>query len=652
MLDQDALASLKGLKSKMEADKERADATIKGTQSSYGFAVLDDGREIFVTPDEMLKVLQEDRVKVCVHPGREGKLIADIERLIESPLGEFAGVCVTKGKAFFVQPDYGVLTRWLFVPPHARNGAKAGDYVRCAILRHPIKDGKPQAKILSVLGNTKTPGLENQYALTRASIPQQWPAAILKQIESLVALPYDESSRVDLTGLGFVSIDAAKTQDIDDALYAETSPDGWTLYVAIADPSDAIVAGSELNQAVAQRATTVYLHGDVVPMLPEALAKGRYALAEGVTRPALVLKAEISNSGTIKSFEFIEALIQSHGKLSYYAVERYLEGHNEDPVIHASAVEALYQLFRVLRQHRSEHELVMEDRQEFRWILDDSKQIESIEPSEKLLSQKLVEECMVVANRCAAEFMMQHQCPGPFITHEGFRDDRQAEAEEFFQRFAPELVGTDLTTLKGFRAVIATLAGSVHELPLRAMINRLLTRASLTIEPGAHMGMAIRAYTNFTSPLRKYADLLVHRQIKAVLRGQPSPTQGQPELDAISDRLIRVRDVSQYAERWLAANYLHKLTGFKREALLTGVVAHISSSGFNVRLDDNGLEGFIDLRKDPEKFTFDKWTASLTSTTRRFTLAQPVTIWCSGFDPKTRVIHFELAEGCGHKDKA
>ena len=113
-----------------------------------------------------------------------------------------------------------------------------------------------------------------------------------------------------------------------------------------------------------------------------------------------------------------------------------------------------------------------------------------------------------------------------------------------------------------------------------------------------------------------------------------------------------MRSVSQYAERWLAANYLHKLTGFKREALLTGVVAHISSSGFNVRLDDNGLEGFIDLRKDPEKSSFDKWTASLTSTTRRFTLAQPVTIWCSGFDPKTRVIHFELAEGCGHKDKA
>jgi RNAse R (EC 3.1.-.-) len=151
----------------------------------------------------------------------------------------------------------------------------------------------------------------------------------------------------------------------------------------------------------------------------------------------LVLKAEISNSGTIKSFEFIEALIRSHGKLSYYAVERYLEGHNEDPAIHASAVEALYQLFRVLRQHRSEHELVMEDRQEFRWILDDSKQIESIEPSEKLLSQKLVEECMVVANRCAAEFMMQHQCPGPFITHEGFRDDRQAEAEEFFSVLRP-----------------------------------------------------------------------------------------------------------------------------------------------------------------------------------------------------------------------
>ena len=649
MLDKNALASLKGLKSQMEAEKERVDATIKGTQSRYGFAVLDDGREIFVPPDEMLKVLPGDRARVCVHPGREGKPVADIEKLIESPMGEFVGTCVTKGKAFFVQPDFGTLTRWLFVPPHARNGAKAGDHVRCAILRHPIKDGKPQAKILRVLGNHSTPGIENQYAVASFGLADEWPQALQKEVEAAVEAGISLEGRVDLTALGFVSIDAAKTQDIDDALYAETTADGWTLYVAIADPADYIKPGSRLDQAICARATSVYFHGDVIPMMPELLAQQTCALVEGEPRPALVLKADINNDGEITQFKFLEAIIRSHGKLSYYAVDRYLSGNNEDPVMHTSAVEALYQLYRVLRERRSANELVMEDRQEFRWVLNDQKQIESIEPNEKLTSQKLVEECMVVANRCAAQFMLEQQSSGPFVTHSGFRADRLDEAKQFFERFAPELLEVDPTTVAGYRQIMATLASSEHELPLRQMVNRLLTRASLTTVGGAHMGMALPAYTNCTSPLRKYADLLVHRQLKALLRDQVDTGIEQGVLEGLSQSIQTARDACIYAERGLAANYLKKLTGFKRQVSLNAVVAQISSSGFIARLTDSGLEGFVDLRKDPEKFSFDKWTASLTSTTRRFQLAQEVAVYCVGFDPKTRVINFELVPDCGSK---
>jgi len=649
MLDKDALASLKGLKSQMEAEKERVDATIKGTQSRYGFAVLDDGREIFVPPDEMLKVLPGDRARVCVHPGREGKPIADIEKLIDSSMGEFVGTCVTKGKAFFVQPDYGTLTRWLFVPPHARNGAKAGDHVRCAILRHPIKDGKPQAKVLRVLGNHSTPGIENHYAVASFGLADEWPASLQKEVEAALAEGIALDGRVDLTALGFVSIDAAKTQDIDDALYAETTAEGWTLYVAIADPADYIKPGSNLDQAIRARATSVYFHGDVIPMMPELLAQQTCALVEGESRPALVLKADINNDGEITQFEFIEAVIKSHGKLSYYAVDRYLSGNNEDPVMHTSAVEALYQLYRVLRERRSANELVMEDRQEFRWVLNDQKQIESIEPNEKLTSQKLVEECMVVANRCAAQFMLERHGSGPFVTHSGFRVDRLDEAKQFFERFAPELLEVDPATVEGYRRIMATLASSEHELPLRQMVNRLLTRAALNTVGGAHMGMALPAYTNCTSPLRKYADLLVHRQIKSLLRQNANNNVDQDVLDGLSGSIQTAREACIFAERWLAANYLKKLTGFKRNAPLKALVAQISSSGFIARLSDSGLEGFVDLRKDPEKFSFDKWTASLTSTTRRFQLSQVVEVYCVGFDPKTRVINFELTPSCGLK---
>ncbi|HEY7775185.1 MAG TPA: RNB domain-containing ribonuclease, partial [Kineobactrum sp.] len=292
MLNHDTLAQLKGLKSQMEAQKERANAVIKGTQSRYGFAVLEDGREIFIPPDEMLKVFPDDKVQVCVRPSGDNKIIADIEKLIESPLAEFSGRCVRKGKALFVQPDLPQLKRWLFIPPHARNGVKEGDYLRCAILRHPIRDGKPQAKILQVLGDDNTPGIENLYTMSKYHLATSWGAPALKDVEQLLAncKPLETQPRRDLTGLEFVSIDAAKTQHIDDALYADISSDGWTLYVAIADPTAYIDAGSRLHQDIAARGTSIYFHGDVLPMLPEVLAQDTCALSEGNNRPALVCK--------------------------------------------------------------------------------------------------------------------------------------------------------------------------------------------------------------------------------------------------------------------------------------------------------------------------------------------------------------------------
>ena len=290
MLNQDSLTQLKGLKSQMEAEKERAEAVVKGTQARYGFAVLDDGREIFIPPDEMLKAFPDDRVRVCIRPTKDNKTIADIEKLLDSPLADFTGRCVRKGKAVFVEPDLPQLRRWLFIPPHARNGVKEGDYIRCAILRHPIRDGKPQAKVLSVIGDEDTPGIENLYCMSKYRLAAEWGSASRKELEQRLAecRPLETERRRDLTDLEFVSIDAAKTQDIDDALYAEIAEGGWNLFVAIADPTAYIDGQSTLHRDVAARGTSVYFHGDVLPMLPEELSQGTCALSEGSDRPAPV----------------------------------------------------------------------------------------------------------------------------------------------------------------------------------------------------------------------------------------------------------------------------------------------------------------------------------------------------------------------------
>jgi len=651
MLNQDSLAQLKGLKSQMEAEKEYAEAVVKGTQARYGFAVLDDGREIFIPPDEMLKAFPNDRVRICIRPTKDNKTIADIEKLLDSPLEDFTGRCVRKGRAMFVEPDLTQLRRWLFIPPHARNGVKEGDYVRGAILRHPIRDGKPQAKILSVIGNEETPGIENLYSMAKYKLGKELSSAAKEELEQKLTQckPLETERRRDLTNLEFVSIDAAKTQEIDDALYAEISEDGWKLFVAIADPTAYIDQPCALRQDIAARGTSVYFHGDVLPMLPEQLSQDTCALSEGVDRPALVCKIAVNDAGQVGDFEFVESTIRSRAKLSYFAVDRYLNGQYDELMSHSTPLEALYQVYRALRSHREQNELVMDERREFRWILNDDKRIESIEPFEKMLSQKLVEECMIAANRCAARFLAEHKATGPFVVHEGFRSNRLDETRKFLEMHTPELADTDPTELAGYRQIMRSLSDPSQPLPLRPMVNRLLTRAKLTTKAGPHMGLNLQYYTNCTSPLRKYLDFLVHLQIKSVLHGSEAAVVTQDMLQQLSDQIAATRTATLEAERWLAGKYLARIAEPEGITFRARVV-HVSSSGFNVRLDDNGLEGFVDLRKDPEKFSYDKWTASLTSTTRRFTVDQPVELVFVGLDESNQYqAQFKLVEGCGLK---
>ncbi|MGB0379396.1 MAG: VacB/RNase II family 3'-5' exoribonuclease [Luminiphilus sp.] len=661
MLNNDAMAQLQGLKQEIEAQKEQAEATVKGTQNRYGFAVVDDGREIFIPPDEMLKVLPGDRVGICIRPApnrdrkakgkaKEGRTVAEIERLVESPLDRFVGKIVTKGKAVFVEPDLHNLSRWLFIPPHARNGAKAGDLVECAVLRHPIKDGKPSAKVLQLLGNEQTPGIENRYCATRVGIPWEWSDKEAKILTDYAASrsPLDEQDRVDLTHLSFVSIDSARTVDIDDALYAEVTSSGWTLYVAIADPTAYLDGNDEVEKALLARGTSVYFHGDVIPMLPEGISRDLCALSEDTIRPALVCKMLVTDDGRVAEYEFMKASVRSRAKLTYAAVDRYVTGHNDELIAWSNPLEALVQAYRALRRYREEHELVMEDRQEYRWHLNESKQIETIDIGEKLASQHLVEECMIATNRSAASLLTSANATGPFVIHSGFRKDRLDEAREFLSRYQPELVDVKLETLEGYRQVLTTLS-QPHPQPLRGMVNRLLTRAAFSIQSREHMGMGLPAYTNATSPLRKYLDFMAHRQIKAVLEKSTADKVAGGMLSKTSEMIARSREASQAAERWLTHNYLEKLKG-DGKLHFSGVVCHITSAGFTVRLDETGLEGVVDLRQDPEKFSFDKWTASLTSTTRRFQLNQAVHVNYGGLAAGgDHVVVFTLDENSGLK---
>jgi len=651
MLDRNAIDQLRGLKNQIEAEKERVEGVLRGTNARYGFARTDDGREVFVPPDEMLKAFPGDRLRLVVHPGKDKRPVAEIEGLVESRVGVFTGRCVRKGKALFVQPDLAEVKRWIFLPPGERSSVSAGDYVRCELQRHPIRDGRPQARVLERIGGADDPGIENSYTAAKYGLEHTWPEEARAQLEGLLAErdPAAEPTREDFCDLAFVTVDAARTQDIDDALYAEVTSDGWLLYVAIADPTAYIDATSPLRDEVRRRASSVYFHGMVVPMLPEGLAQDRCALCEGEVRSALVCRIAVSEDGEVGEARFFEAIIRSRAKLSYYAVDRYLSGQDESLICHATPLEALYQVSRALRARRETCELVMDDRQEYRWQLDDRGHIEAIEPCEKLKSQRLVEECMIAANRCAADFLAMHAASGPFVVHDGFRRDRLKDREAFLNRFFGDSQPADPDSLDGYRTILKGLAARAQDLPLRSLLNRLLTRARLSKRPGAHMGMNLPVYTNCTSPLRKYLDFLVHLQIKAALRGEEADLCDQPELDALNKRLLRLREVSAEAERWLALEYLQRLAKTD-PGPWPGRITHLGQHGFTVRLDANGLEGFVDLRADKEKFRLDRSTATAQSKTRRFRVDDALRVEFSGVDPDTpHLALFRPEAGSGQK---
>jgi ribonuclease R len=424
---------------------------------------------------------------------------------------------------------------------------------------------------------------------------------------------------------------------------------GWQLSVAVADPTAYLGEMTELPLWLAERGASVYFHGDVIPMLPEAIGQALCALAEDVARPALVCQMQIEETGEIKSYAFHKAIVRSHAKLTYSTVERYIVGGSDELIAHTNPLEALVQVYRKLREHREAHELVMETRKEYRWILDENKQIDSIERFEKMASQYLVEECMIAANKCAGEFLSDAGAPGPFVNHQGFRTDRLGEAKTFLQKHREDLSDIAIDTITGYRTVLADLGQHDHALPLRDMVNRLLSRAHLSQTPGPHMGLATGVYTNFTSPLRKALDFYVHLQISACLAKDPSAHYPVAQLAEITRSLGRSRAAINAADRRLAANYLQKLKAAGHDRF-KGTVSHITSSGFTVKLDDSGLEGLIDLRPEAEKFSFDKWTMSLTSTTRRFQLAQAVDVrFVDAAVEGDFLSRFALVDGCGVK---
>jgi len=678
MLNNDALSQLRQLKQTIQEQIASHTGTVKASQGRFGFVTMDDGREIYLPPEQMLRVFPDDRVEIDIVASAEGKPSATIEKVLSSTLGKFCGQYVVRDNAHFVEPDLPRFNRWIFVPPKMRGSARHGDYVCASICRHPLSDGKAQARIDRVIGNATQPGIETRYALQRFQLPDSPPTLVEADL-----IEPDPQRRRDLTALPFVTIDGSDTLDMDDALYAEpladANTDGWRLLVAIADPSAWIKADSKLEQAIAARATSIYLPGATIPMLPAQLANERCALQAGVERLALVCEMRIDASGHIAAYEFIEARIISCAKLSYEGVSEFLEhsfladGFLADKQtgdeVWGGSVRALSAVAGALRGQRQREQVLLPERAEYRFELDAQQKIAGYRREEKNAAQQLVEQCMVATNRCAAELLARDRAP--FTRHNGYRSERREIIAQLLAEQLPQLQNADVGELAAYTELQRILATIEHPLPLREIFMRSLERSQFSSSAAPHFGMGLAQYITITSPIRKYNDFLAHRIIKAKLNKTALPRFNDALLTQLQEAGDRTRQANKLAEQWLNCQYLQKLMPATHPAehvakhavdstsdntehnaaasaeaaappVFQAEIVHVTSSGLVVRLVDSGIEGFIDTRHSGEKFSFDNVYMRLSSATRKFELEQRVEVGIAAIDLKRRSINFQL----------
>ena len=638
--------ALQQLKQDMHSSKEIAQGLVRGTSKRFGFVVLDDGREAFLNPDEMQRVFPGDRVEVSLSTNEQDKLEATLETLISSTLDEFVGRYIVRGKGHFVEPDMQGFNRWIFLAPKDRLDALSGDYIRVRIVRHPFKsEGKAQAKVLTRIGRDEDVAIEVKYTVDKFQLPFIFGEKATEAARELEGECFNaQGTRRDLTAIPFVTIDAESTLDMDDALYAESCPEGgWKLLVAIADPSSEIELGSPLELAARVRANSIYLPGNTITMLPKALSHQTFSLVAAKARPVLICEMNIADDGAINNFNFFEALIQSRQKLTYTGVAALLEQQQGQAEIDADAVSSLQTLSDLSyarTRYRQDHSLVMEDRPDYYPILDDKRKIERIEKCERTVAHALVEESMLATNACAGDFFAKNPGNGIFSTHAGFKPERLDEVKSLLKDDRPELAATldlnTLDTLQSYQKLISSLQRSNANCVVLATLKRTLQPGKLSMDAQPHMGLGFTHYATITSPIRRYNDFYNHQAIKNIINGNPAQMLPEGSIEKLQQQITAGRQACRQMERWLYCQFMQQHIG----KTLSGNVSLVTSAGLGIVLADFGIQGFCYLAADRNnRPKVDSRRMKLSHNQQDYYLEQKVEVLVESVDIEARKIN-------------
>ncbi len=626
--------------------------TVQGHPDGYGFLVPDDdSADLFLSPREMHKVLHGDRAAaretgVDRRGRREGEIVDVIERANRTVVGRLHD---ERGVAFVVAENRRI-NQDLIVPPGERRSAKSGDVVVAEIVEQPTSQREALAKVIEVLGAYADPGMEIEIALRKHDLPFEFSTAAKKQATRLPkdVGDADREGRVDATSLPLVTIDGETAKDFDDAVCCERKGKGWRLVVAIADVSHYVHDGDALDHDARERGTSVYFPRRVIPMLPEALSNELCSLKPDVDRLCMVCDMDVAASGAIRKYRFYRAVMHSRARLTYTQVWQWLSEPSSVPAERAPLLphlQNLHALYQALAAEREKRGAIDFDSVEMQLEFDVRGKIVRVVPVKRNDAHRLIEECMLAANVCTAQFLAKAKHPALYRVHEGPPPEKLAALKEFLGGCALTLTGGDEPTAADYAKLLLKIKDRPDYALLQTVLLRSLSQAQYRPDNVGHFGLSYEAYAHFTSPIRRYPDLLVHRAVKAVLDGSVYKPRGMSwdELGAhCSFTERRADEASRDVESWLKCYFMQDKIG----ETFAGTISGVASFGVFVTLDGLGIDGLVHVSElGRDYFLFDRVRHALVGehTGRVFQLAGRVQVTVARVDLETAKIDFTLA---------
>ena len=646
-----------GLIEKMDLIKGR----VIGHSDGYGFVVPDEGgKDLYLSGKEMRSILNGDRVLVRqVSVDKQGKREGALVEILERANTQLVGRYYEEDGIAYIVPDNKRINQNLLVPQNNKNEAKHGQYVVAKIVHQPEKHRQPIGEILSIIGDGLDASMAVSIAIRSYDLPFEWSKGVDNEIVGLTEKVDSNniSDRIDYRDIPFVTIDGEDARDFDDAVFCQKNDNkkeiGWRLLVAIADVSNYVKKESELDDEARLRGTSVYFPDRVIPMLPEVLSNGLCSLKPDVDRYSLVCELNIDVNGKVKNFCFYKGIIKSAARLTYtemsaIVVEKDSDVRKKHNAI-VSHLDDLYQLYQLLHGERKRQGLIDFSSHESRFEFNDAGDIEAIHTVERNQAHRLIEEMMLIANVAAGEFLEKNEVPTMYRVHETPKLEKLENVRSLLSQLGLSLDGGEKPSSKDYTKLMDMIKKRDDAQMLETVLLRSMPLASYSMVNKGHFGLGFQVYAHFTSPIRRYPDLMVHRAIAHMIKGDVATTfsyssQQVLELaDHCSMTERRAEEASRDSIQRLKCAFMEDKVG----EMFSGTVSSVTSFGLFVMLDDMYVEGLIHISNLPvDYYHFDEITHTLSGERggKLFKLGQKLDVLVARVDLEERKIDFQLKE--------